>query len=245
MRYVLFVRGDKEDEEALELLRDVLGDELVVVNIQSRGWLLWEYGSDETPILVTPTEVYYGLEAIRAFIRGFTPSVRGAVSPRVNAEPSVKEEEKPLLVVAIREDLSLFEWELAVDEVRRAVRKLLRKQRGSFVLLTPERVARLLGSVEFQVVCHVLEKLDYLEGWVAVHLSLANRNAVLMVREDKLAVFFEIFNGKLVIRRDPADECGEYDGWLWDTPLVRWTLFLSGLKCKVTPKARSPEGLRV
>jgi len=72
MRYVLFVKGGKEDEEALKLLREVLGDELVVIDVRKngvRGWMLWEYGSDETPLLTTPTGVYYGVKAIRSLVK--------------------------------------------------------------------------------------------------------------------------------------------------------------------------------
>ncbi len=74
VRYVLFVKGGKEDEEALKLLKEVLGDELVVIDVRKngvRGWMLWEYGSDETPLLATPTGVYYGVEAIKSLVRRF------------------------------------------------------------------------------------------------------------------------------------------------------------------------------
>jgi len=76
MKYVLFVKGGREDGEALRLLREVLGDELVVIDVRegrAGGWMLWEYGSDETPLLATPTGVYYGLEAIKGLVRGMQP----------------------------------------------------------------------------------------------------------------------------------------------------------------------------
>ena len=102
MRYVLFVGDGEEDGEALELLKEVLGEELVVVNVRSRGWMLWEYGSDETPLLATPTGVYYGVEAIRSFVEGFKPRdpprVVRAVKPRVIAIRRVERKQKPRVI---------------------------------------------------------------------------------------------------------------------------------------------------
>ena len=105
VKYVLFVRGGGEDGEALELLERVLGDELVVIDVRESsagGWMLWEYGSDETPLLATPTGVYYGVEAIKSFVEGFKPRdpprVVRAVKPRVIAIRRVERKQKPRVI---------------------------------------------------------------------------------------------------------------------------------------------------
>ena len=71
VRYVLFVGGGEEDETALRMLRERLGDELMVIDVRRngvRGWMLWEYGTDRTPLLASPSGVYYGLKAIKSFV---------------------------------------------------------------------------------------------------------------------------------------------------------------------------------
>ena len=87
MKYVLFVKGSREDEEAVRILSPVLGEELTIVRVGT-GWLLWEYGSDETPLLATPTGVYYGLEAIKGLVRGMQPPPK-VVSVRKISEVKV------------------------------------------------------------------------------------------------------------------------------------------------------------
>jgi len=89
------------------------------------------------------------------------------------------------------------------------------------------------------LVAEVLRKLDYKDGWVAVHLPGNSHSAVrvMMIREEVFGEFVEVYGGRFaVVPRGPADG---FDGWLLDTPLVRWVLFLhfgeEGLECRVVP----------
>ncbi len=71
VKYVLFVGGGKDDDEAVRIVKKALGSELVVIDVRKdgvRGWMLWEYGTDETPLLTSPYGVFYGLKAIRSFV---------------------------------------------------------------------------------------------------------------------------------------------------------------------------------
>lgn len=70
-RYALFVGGSKEDAEAVRLVGGALGSDVLVIDVRGsglRGWMLWEYGTDRTPLLATPHGVYYGLRAIRCLL---------------------------------------------------------------------------------------------------------------------------------------------------------------------------------
>jgi len=70
-RYALFVGGGDEDVEAIRLVERVLGGEVLIVDVGGsglRGWMLWEYGTDRTPLLAAPHGVYYGLGAIRRLL---------------------------------------------------------------------------------------------------------------------------------------------------------------------------------
>lgn len=71
VRYVLFVGGNEDDQEAVRLLKGLLREELLIIDVRKdgvRGWMLWEYGTDRTPLLASPYGVYYGLRAIKSFI---------------------------------------------------------------------------------------------------------------------------------------------------------------------------------
>ena len=70
-RYALFVGGGEEDAEAVRLVERALRGDVLVIDIRGsglRGWMLWEYGTDRTPLLATPHGVYYGLRAIRCLL---------------------------------------------------------------------------------------------------------------------------------------------------------------------------------
>lgn len=69
--------GGEEDAEAARLVEKALGGKVLVVDVGRsgvRGWLLWEYGTDSTPLLVAADGAYYGLDAIRCLVRRLSRS---------------------------------------------------------------------------------------------------------------------------------------------------------------------------
>ena len=79
VRCVLYVGEGEEDEEAVKLVRERFGGkEVMVIRVSRdgvRGWLRWEYGTDETPLLATPFGVYYGLKAIKTVASQLAPRI--------------------------------------------------------------------------------------------------------------------------------------------------------------------------
>ncbi len=65
---LLFVDGDRDSEEAEELLNK-LGVKYRKIDVRNglRGWLLFDYGTAEVPLLVVGEKVLVGLEEIKKY----------------------------------------------------------------------------------------------------------------------------------------------------------------------------------
>lgn len=83
-------------------------------------------------------------------------------------------------------------------------------------------------AVDLAQVAAVLREVDYVDGWVAVHVRASSDCAVrvLFVRDYMLSEFFKAYGGRFLVA-EPRDWAGGYDGYLLDTPLVRWALYLN------------------